>query len=125
MKKILIADDDPCILNIIKFNMRKLNAYEVITAEDGEKALEVFAQYHKEIALVLSDHGLPKMSGLDFFKKMKEIDPHVLAIIASGYFEPQLKSELEELGAKGFLMKPYKTDQLLLLLREVLDKKKS
>ena len=121
---ILIVEDEELLLAMVCLRLESIG-YSVIEAPDGEKALEVFAQNHKEIALVLSDLGLPKMSGLDFFKKMKEIDPDVLAIIASGYFEPKLKSELEELGAKGFLMKPYRTDQLLLLLRVVFDKNKS
>jgi two-component system cell cycle sensor histidine kinase/response regulator CckA len=121
---ILIVEDEELLLAMVRMRLVSYG-YCVIEASDGDKALEVFTQHHKEIALVLSDLGLPKMSGIDVIKKMKEIDAHVQVVVASGYFEPQLKSELEQLGVKGFIMKPYKIDQLLLIIREVLEKRKS
>jgi PAS domain S-box-containing protein len=121
---ILIIEDEELLLAMVRLRLVS-HGYCVIEASDGENALDVFTRHHKEIALVLSDLGLPKMSGIDVFKKMKEIDATVQVIFASGFFEPQLKSELEQLGAKGFIMKPYKTDQLLRIIREVLEKRKS
>jgi CheY-like chemotaxis protein len=119
---ILVVEDEELLLAMVRLRL-EAQGYSVIEASDGEKALEVFAQHHTEIALVLSDLGLPKMSGIDVFIKMKEIDPDVRVIVASGYFDPQNKSELEQLGAKGFVMKPYKTDQLLQKIRDVLNTK--
>jgi PAS domain S-box-containing protein len=120
---ILIAEDEELLLAMVRFGLES-RGYKVIETSDGEKALEMFARHHKEIELVLSDLGLPKMNGIDVLKKMKEIDPDVCVIVASGYFEPELKTELEQLGAKGFLMKPYKIDQLLQKIKEVLEQKK-
>lgn len=120
---VLIVEDEEMLLAMVRMRLAT-HGYRVIEASDGEKALEVFSQHHKEIALVLSDLGLPKMDGIDVLKKMKEIDSNVQVVVASGYFEPQLKLELEQLGAKGFIMKPYKIDQLLLIIREVMEKRK-
>jgi DNA-binding NtrC family response regulator len=121
---ILIVEDEELLLAMVRMRLVSYG-YCIIEATDGERALEVFARHHKEIALVMSDLGLPKMNGIDVIKKMKEIDANVQVIVASGYFEPQLKSELEQLGVKGFIMKPYKIDQLLLIIREVMEKRKS
>jgi DNA-binding NarL/FixJ family response regulator len=63
------------------------------------------------------------MTGTDEFKKLKEIDPSVKVIFASGYFEPDVKSELLKEGANGFIQKPYEPDDILRIIRHVLDQK--
>ena len=57
------------------------------------------------------------------FKKLKEVNAKVKAIFASGYFEPDIKSEIMKAGAKGFVQKPYSQSEILRILRSVLDKK--
>jgi DNA-binding NarL/FixJ family response regulator len=67
--------------------------------------------------------GLPAMTGSDEFKKLKEINPNVKVIFASGYFEPDLKSELLKDGANGFIQKPYEPNDILRIIRQILDQK--
>jgi PAS domain S-box-containing protein len=119
---ILLVEDEYLILKVIR-RLLKSYGYSVYVAADGEEALEVFARHQDEIALVLSDVGLPKMSGIDVFKKLIEIDSHVKIVLASGFFEPDLKSSLHKLGARGFIQKPYSNDEVLRKLREILDEK--
>jgi PAS domain S-box-containing protein len=119
---ILFIEDEYLILKVIR-RLLKSYGYSVYVAADGEEALEVFARHRDEIDLVLSDVGLPKMSGIDVFKKLKEMDPHMKVVLASGFFEPDLKFSLHQLGAKGFIQKPYSNDEVLRKLREVLDEK--
>ena len=119
---ILLIEDEYLILKVIR-RLLKSYGYSVYVAADGEEALEVFVRHRDEIGLVLSDVGLPKMSGIDVFKKLKEIDPHVKVILASGFFEPDLKFSLHQLGAKGFIQKPYSNEDVLRKLREILDEK--
>jgi DNA-binding NarL/FixJ family response regulator len=83
----------------------------------------VYSKHKHEVALVISDMGLPKLTGLTEFEKLKEINPAVKIIFASGYFEPEMKSTLEKAGARGFLQKPYVTDDILMKIRKVLDTK--
>ena len=85
--------------------------------------MKMFTRHHNKIAAVLSDIGLPKMNGIDVFKKLKEMDPHVKVILASGYFEPDIKLDLQQAGAKGFIQKPYTNNEVLWKLRDVLDEK--
>jgi two-component system, cell cycle sensor histidine kinase and response regulator CckA len=119
---ILLIEDEYLILRVIR-RLLKSYGYSVYVAADGEEALEVFVRHRNEIALVLSDVGLPKMSGIDLFKRLKELDPHIKVVLASGFFEPDLKFSLHQLGAKGFIQKPYSNDEVLRKLREILDEK--
>ncbi|MCX6120359.1 MAG: PAS domain S-box protein [Ignavibacteriales bacterium] len=121
---ILIVEDEELILGMLHMILRS-HDYSIFKASDGEKALKLFTRYHEEIALVLSDLGLPKMNGIDTVKKMKEIDPNVQFIVASGYLDERMKWELKQLGIEDFIQKPYRNTQLLLKIREVLDRKKN
>jgi PAS domain S-box-containing protein len=121
---LLIVEDEESLLAMLR-KFLESHGYIIFEASDGEAALQLFARHHKEIALVLCDLGLPKINGIEIFKKMKEIDAAVQVIITSGFFEPQIKSELEKLGVKGFIPKPYNANQVILKIKEVLDKKKN
>ena len=59
------------------------------------------------------------------FQKMKEVNPGVKAILASGYFDPNVKMDLLKAGAKDFIQKPYIPDQILKRIREVIDEQAS
>jgi YesN/AraC family two-component response regulator len=95
----------------------------VFTAQDGKEAVEMFKQHQQEVDIVLTDMGLPGMTGVDEFKILKEIAPNVKVIFASGFFEPVIKSDLYIAGAKGFIQKPYSPGEILQKIREVLDTK--
>jgi PAS domain S-box-containing protein len=120
---ILIVEDEFLILKTIR-RLLKSNGYHLHVATDGEEALEKFKQHRHEIDLVFTDIGLPKMSGIDEFKKIREIDPNMKVILASGFFDPDLKIDLQQAGIQGFIQKPYTDNDVLRILREVLDKKK-
>jgi two-component system cell cycle sensor histidine kinase/response regulator CckA len=95
----------------------------VFTAKDGKEVCKVYKEYKEQIDIVLTDMGLPGTTGMDVFKSIKEIAPNVRVIFASGFFEPEVKSELLKDGAMGFIQKPCSMDEILRILREVLDKK--
>jgi DNA-binding NtrC family response regulator len=97
--------------------------YKVIVAANGKEALEIYKKHFKSIALVLTDIGLPKLLGTDVFAMMKEINPDVKVVFASGFMSLETKSELLREGAKGFILKPYNLNEVLQIVREVLDEK--
>jgi YesN/AraC family two-component response regulator len=88
------------------------SGYRVLTATDGDKALEIYRRHKEGIDIVLLDIGLPKMVGEDVLHKMKQENPDVKIVIASGYLELDLKSEMEQAGVKHFLQKPYMPDDV-------------
>jgi PAS domain S-box-containing protein len=121
---ILVVEDEEFLLNAMRFLLES-KGYNVLSAQDGVEAIEMYKKHIQEIALVLTDIGLPLMTGIEEFKKLQEIDPSAAVIFASGYFEPEIKAELLNAGAKGFLQKPYMPDEIFRTLREALDKKAS
>jgi two-component system cell cycle sensor histidine kinase/response regulator CckA len=91
---------------------------------DGNEAVQIYSEQHKAIDLVICDLGLPGLMGYDVLRKMKQINPEIRFILASGYLEQVQKSAIFELGAKDILQKPYEFDKMLRSIREVLEGKK-
>jgi PAS domain S-box-containing protein len=117
---ILLVEDEELLLNMMLL-LLETHGYKVLTAKDGIEAIKVYVQHRDEIMLVVTDMGLPKLTGMDEFEKLKEINPQVKLIFASGYLEPEAKTELLNAGAKGFIQKPYVIEEVLLNIRKVLD----
>jgi DNA-binding response OmpR family regulator len=115
---ILVVEDDPMLLDLLATVLEE-HGYKVLTAHDGLDAVEQFIQHQKEIALVLSDMGLPRLGGWEAFQEMKKIDPQVNTIMASGYLDPNLKAEMLRAGAKDFVQKPYVMHEVLQKIREL------
>ena len=70
---------------------------------------------------MISDVGLPGMSGDQVYAAMKKVDPAVKAILASGYMEPDQKAEALNSGVRAFLQKPYEMHSVLQEVRRILD----
>jgi CheY-like chemotaxis protein len=88
---ILIVEDEEMLTRLLRTSLQAAG-YTVLVAVDGQEAVDLFDQHQDEIQLVLSDVGLPKLTGYDVFRKMKSTKPDLKFILASGFIEPQLKS---------------------------------
>ena len=119
---ILLVEDEEALIEMVRL-MLESKGYKVLTAINGSEAIEMYRLRKNKIDIVLTDMGLPEMTGMDVYKKIKKIKVNVKVIFASGYFEPEIKSELIKEGAKGFIQKPYSQDEVLRKLRELLDAK--
>ena len=119
---LLIVEDEDMILLSLQMSLHE-KGYNVITAEDGLMAVNVYKKRKKEIALVLTDIGLPKLSGLDECKQIKKINQNARIIVATGFLDPAAKADLSALGLHCFLHKPYDMPEVLQLVRKTLDEK--
>ena len=117
---ILVVEDEEALRNLLT-ELLQSYGYRVLQAEDGVSGLELFARHRDEIKAVITDMGLPRMSGQDLFARIRELDPASRVVLASGYLDPELKSQLFTLGAKAFLQKPYQPADILRVLRGVID----
>jgi PAS domain S-box-containing protein len=117
---ILVVEDEEMMLTIVS-EMLRVNGYRVLQAKDGVEGLELFTKHQDSIGAVILDMGLPRMSGQDLFKRMKQINPEVRVVIASGFTDQSLKNILIQQGAQAYLQKPYKPREILSLLRKVFD----
>jgi two-component system, cell cycle sensor histidine kinase and response regulator CckA len=109
---ILFAEDEVRQLRLMQ-NFLQGKGYRILPAKDGAEAVELFSQKKDEIALVILDLGLPKLNGWEVFRKMKEIDPCLPAIFATGFMAPQIESQLLAGDATAVIMKPYQLDEIL------------
>ena len=75
-----------------------------------------------KISLVILDMIMPKMGGKETFIKLREINPSLTVILSSGYARDDTVQELIEMGAAGFIQKPYRSSELAYILMEI-DKK--
>jgi DNA-binding response OmpR family regulator len=121
MTKILIAEDEPDIRDLIAFTLR-FAGYEVVTGINGEEAVQLA---RKELPdLILLDVRMPKMTGYDACKEIKADktlkDIPVLFLSAKGQ-EAEIRDGMEA-GAEEYLLKPFAPDQLTERVRSVLAK---
>lgn len=117
---LLVVEDEEILRELVKELLLE-KGYTVLAAGDGEEALSIYKQNPAGIHLILSDMGLPRLAGYDLFHELKSLTPNVKVILASGYLEPDVKSEALKSGVKDFIQKPYLPDELLRRIRAVLD----
>lgn len=118
---ILIVDDEQFIRDTISDILRD-NGYSVIEASNGVDALHLYAARKNEIDLVITDLGMPGISGEELFVKLQEINPEVKAIVSTGYLEHLTKSDMLELGVLEVIQKPFNIVHILAVVRAALDK---
>lgn len=117
---ILVVEDEEMLRELLRAVLSS-KGYEVLTASDGVEAVEIYAAHRKKIGLVVADIGLPRLAGGDVFLKLKQMNPDVRMILASGFFEPGFRVEMLDAGAKEVIQKPYQPNELLKSIRKALD----
>jgi two-component system, cell cycle sensor histidine kinase and response regulator CckA len=95
--------------------------YTVLAASNGEEAVEVFSQNQDRIAIVLSDFGLPKLNGEEVYVRVRAMKPMVPFVLLSGFVSLEKREEFLAMGMRRILSKPYRSADILKLIREVLD----
>ena len=120
MNKIMVVDDDPTILEVIRLNL-ELNDMQVFTALDSQNAMAKMEDEVFDIALV--DLMLNGNSGLDLMEKLHGIDPEIPIIILTGYGTIETAVDAMKKGAYTYLTKPIKMDELAMGIQKCLEKR--
>ncbi len=115
-KRILIVDDEPRYLRLLEANLRT-EGYEVVTAQDGLQALDVFSA--QPIDLVLLDVMMPRLDGFATCQRIREFS-NVPIIILTAKGEEQDRVRGLDLGADDYMVKPFSATELLARVRAVL-----
>jgi PAS domain S-box-containing protein len=118
---ILLADDEALIRSVGRTILQRYG-YQVLLAEDGQQAVELYQREKERIDLVILDLTMPRLSGRDTFQQLFAIDSRVRVLFASGYSVEQL-NEAENDRIFGFVSKPYRPEELAHKVRVALDKK--
>ena len=118
---ILLIEDDKTVREMAKSMLAMLEC-NVFTAENGKKAVEIYKEKYNEIDVVILDVIMPELNGMDTYIKLKEINPDVITLVASGY---GLDSQIQEIinrGADEFIHKPFNSAEMSEKLTKVLSK---
>jgi DNA-binding response OmpR family regulator len=121
LKKILVVDDEDSVREIYRREFTT-NGYKVVTAADGEEGLLKAGEEHPDI--ILLDIMLPKMSGIDVLKALKEneLTKKITVLLLTNLGEETIIKEGFELGADGYLLKvSYTPAQVVEEVRKVLE----
>ena len=117
---ILLVDDEEILRDIGKEILEEFG-YLVLTAPDGETALQLYAKEREKIALIILDLVMPGMGGKQCLEQLLAAAPDAKVVIASGYAVNGPTKAALEAGAKGFIKKPFELKQMLKVIREVLE----
>ena len=108
--KILIVDDSALSRRTLRRILEAAD-YEVVEADDGMTALEVY--FLEKPRLVLLDLVMKGMYGLDVLVKLREMDPGALVVVASADIQSSTRKLVDDAGALGFINKPFVTEAVL------------
>jgi two-component system cell cycle sensor histidine kinase/response regulator CckA len=119
---ILVVDDEDMIINICKHLLEEMG-HKVLIAKSGKEALEIYEKNNDEIDMVILDMVMPDMGGGETYNKLKQINPEVKVLLASGYSIDGQASEILARGCNGFIQKPFHMENLSHKIREILEKR--
>jgi two-component system, cell cycle sensor histidine kinase and response regulator CckA len=117
---ILLVDDEEIIIEVAR-DMLEILGYQVIVAQKGQEAVDIYARKKDEIDLVIQDMVMPGMNGAEIFRTLKKINPKVKVILASGYVMNKQIAAVMDQGCRAFMPKPFRLEDLSAKVREVLD----
>jgi two-component system cell cycle sensor histidine kinase/response regulator CckA len=117
---ILVVEDEEPVRFLLEESLKQ-KGYIVLSARDGAEGLAMYTEHHGHIHAVISDMGLPKLSGYDMFVKIRAVNPSARVLMSSGFLDPTLKSKLSLAGVRAFVPKPYRPIEMIRKLREVLE----
>ncbi len=112
MIKILLVDDDVQSLDSTR-RILEFAGYEVLTAADGQEALDCVRAHRREVDLVVSDVRMPRMTGMEFLKALKVNVPSVPVVLMTAFGRVEDAVWAMKWGAVDFLSKPFRRDALL------------
>ena len=110
VSKVLVVDDEEGIRESLKLILG--DHYDIILTDSGEQALRL-VEGDPAIALVLMDIKMPKVDGLDVLKEMRAKRPNLNGVMVTGYKAVETAGEAARLGASGYIIKPFKSDEIL------------
>jgi two-component system response regulator PilR (NtrC family) len=119
--RILVVDDEPGMREFLEIMLEK-EGYSVETTADGRKAIEKIE--NKPFDLAILDIQMPVMNGIEVLKKISEKKTETTAIMITAFASHETAIEAMKLGAYDYITKPFKIDEIKLVIKKALDKKR-
>lgn len=117
---VLVVDDESLVRDMAEEMLKQKLGYQVITACDGFKAIEIFKERKEEIGLVLLDLSMPGMNGWDTLAALRTYRSDIPAILISGFDESHVMTGTHPERSQAFLQKPFQSKELLKAIKTAL-----
>ncbi len=119
--RVIVVDDEPGMREFLEIMLQK-DGYGVETASDGPEALEKIDASLFDLAVV--DIQMPIMNGIEVLKNIREKSPDTTVIMITAYASHETAIEAMKLGAYDYITKPFKIDEIKLVIKKALERKK-
>jgi two-component system alkaline phosphatase synthesis response regulator PhoP len=118
-KKILVVDDEDQILKLLTMRLQ-INNYEVVSAKDGYQCIQMAKEEKPD--LILLDIKMPNGGGINVFETLRNnIDTEIIPVIfITSYPSLEVKNQVTEMGASGFIAKPFDIEDLLMKIQSLI-----
>ena len=116
---IIIVDDEPMAAMLMKRTLTN-SGFRVSTVRSGFECLDLLRRRPRDFDMFIVDLTMPFMDGEETFERIRDINPNVPVVIATGFIEHQQLDRLLSVGLAAFLHKPYSPDELLSCVNSVL-----
>ena len=120
MQTILAIDDERSIRETYRIALSE--PYRVVLAEDGKAGLKVLDEQH--VDLIILDHMMPGMNGLEFLEALKEREEEIPVIVVTAMNSVSVAVDAMKQGARDYLIKPFDVDQLTMLIARTLEEER-
>lgn len=120
---ILFVDDEVVLTEVVQKTLARYN-YNVITRTSAAEALEVFRSDPEKIDVVITDHIMPQLTGLELAKEIKKIRPDIPVLLCTGLPERIDKANFNSQGIDGYILKPIISSEMKEAIHHVLKGKR-
>ncbi len=120
MSRILVVDDEQSMRDFLSIMLKK-EGYDVVTAENGGSALKVIQS--EIFDLIITDVKMPGVDGIEVLRTAKDVSPETVVIMITAFATTETAVEAMKLGAYDYITKPFKVDEIKLVIQKALEKR--
>jgi two-component system, cell cycle sensor histidine kinase and response regulator CckA len=117
--RILIVEDEESLRNLTQ-GVLEARGFTVRSVDDGAKALDFLAAHAREIDCVILDVNMPRLNGVSVFQVIRQKHTDIGVIVVSGFLSAEIKQQFIELGQDVFIHKPFRVDDIITKVNQVL-----
>lgn len=117
-KKIMLVDDAAFMRMMIRNTLRQNGYTDIVESSNGEEALKAYPVEHPD--LVVLDITMPVMDGLETLRRLREMDSQANVVMCSAMGQEAMVMEALKLGAKDFIVKPFKPERIMKTINGIL-----
>ncbi len=118
----LLLVEDESFLSTLTKTLLESEGYHVLTAEDGERAVQVYTAHQKEISLVLTDVVLPGMNGVQVVQSIRKLTAAIPVIFITGSVDKDFNEKINMLQPCSVIQKPFDMRGIVAAIRSIIDR---